>query len=267
MNENEEIKKKSLEKRSENQNNDFTESQSSIRSGQVPDEKVNSCKSNIPKPKLKKQQDKPKNIENEKKRDQKGKFTYIFWIVITISLLVAGSIFALNENIFHTKPTILTDENRKENHYTILVNQWNEAVIKSDLKDSFLLPRDDSQQVIDKLNNLLKAFSGNNNQTSDLAKFRNNKDTLYLPIHEYFTFIKKNKTLSIESLNRNLNEEEIIMELKKITHSNYIDNKMLLTVAYMNDFQIYFERNLNSFYHVGFTRNITEYQQYVDAIL
>lgn len=265
MSENEEMKKQNSEEKTKNQNNNFMETQSSINDGQVSDEKVSSSESN--RLKLEKPQDKQENRQREKKREKKGKFTYIFWIVVTIVLFVAGSIFALNDNIFHTKPTILTDENRKDNHYTILVSQWNEAVIKSDLKDSFLLPRDDSQQVIDKLNNLLKAFSGNNNQTSDLSKLRNNKDALYLPIHEYFNFIKKNKTLSIESLNTNSNEEEIIMELKKITHSNYINNKMLLTVAYMNDFQIYFERNLNSFYREGFTRNITEYQQYIDTIL
>ena len=66
-------------------------------------------------------------------------------------------------------------------------------------------------------------------------------------------------------IDNTMDEDEVVKKIKSITHHLSIDTNMILDVAYVNSFSIYFEHHLQQFYEKGFTRNITTYLQYSEV--
>lgn len=210
------------------------------------------------------QEKKPAN----RTRGSKKSAIIISFILLLLIFMGAGGVLIVGDHKFYFAETNQSSANGGsiDKDYNVFIDQWNEAVVKNDLNDNYLLPRDNNLLTIDRLNKLLSVFSEPSSQVDTLSKFTQDKDSLYLPVHKYLDYVAGHRSKKQINFSHDMIEEEIVKELKKITDSRYIDNKMLLVVAFMNDFQVYFERNLDSFYRAGFTRNITKYQQYIDAL-
>jgi hypothetical protein len=79
---------------------------------------------------------------------------------------------------------------------------------------------------------------------------------VFIPSTQYAKFIKENQLPYTISFDQSYTEDEIIQELKKVTHSKYIDSKMLKKIAYLHSFKLFFKDNKKNFYKQGFSRHL-----------
>ena len=137
-----------------------------------------------------------------------------------------------------------------KNDYAILIDQWNEAAIKSDLSQAYLLPRDNLEELPKKLNILLSVYSGK--KKSSVCQKKNINGKISIPLRDYCRFVSMKITEKQANFNLKMNEEAMISNIKTVANYPYIDKKLLSDIAYLNDFEIYFTRNLQKFYKKRF---------------
>jgi hypothetical protein len=151
------------------------------------------------------------------------------------------------------------------NNYSVLIDQWNEAVIKNNLNDKYLLPRDENNNVIiKKLNSLLSIYT-KNESSIEVCNIRRESSKIYLPLQDYCALFS-NKINNNIRLTKGMNEEDVILSIKSITKHLYINSEMLMEIAYLNDFEFYFNQNLYKFHQNGFSKNIKTYIQFQEII-
>jgi len=188
------------------------------------------------------------------------------WIVSISSLiLVAGGVIFTDRNYLHH--TISNSFNEEESRYDILISQWNESVIQAELDNHYLLPREDEIKTRDKLIELLDPYFEKSSKMECLERVELENISLEIPIHRYQEFVNKRETSQAISLDDNISEEAITKEIKRITSHRFVDSSMLLEIAYMNDFEIYFIKNLKSFYTLGLSRNVKKFDEYQKVYL
>ena len=187
------------------------------------------------------------------------KYVTVIAVILATALLYMGLENSKN-NI--NKNEIISDIN----DYSVLVDQWNEAAIKNNLSDKYILPRDNnSKNIVKKLNSVLSVYT-KDRQNSNLCINKKEDRKFYIPMQDYCQFIASKKSKKNIRLVANMDEEKMISMIKLITNHPYIDKKMLLDMAFLNSFEIYFNHNLEEFYKKGFSKNIKTYAAYLDMI-
>ena len=192
------------------------------------------------------------------------KQSYKKYATVIVAILVAAILYIGLDN---TKNNIDNNEIISDiNDYSLLVDQWNEATIKNNLSDKYILPRDNnSKNIVKKLNSILSVYAkGAENSNLCIKKKEDRK--FYIPVQDYCQFIASKKSKKNILLAAEMDEEKMISMIKLITHRPYIDKKMLLDIAFLNSFEIYFNHNLEEFYKKGFSKNIKTYVEYLDMI-
>ena len=201
------------------------------------------------------------NIKNKSNRkNEKRKYAYSIFSVLIICIgvcVVTGCFKSPKVQSVKIKKTHKQD-------YSILINQWNKAVISGDLSDDYLLSREDNNEVIQKLNSLLQPFNNTKKMKSYII---DSEKLLYIPNYKYVEFLKESIVNYSIDFDIKMDEESIINELKRITNSRYLDKDMLLKIAYLNSFELYFSKHVKEFYRDGFTRNIRKFGEYQRVIL
>ncbi len=187
------------------------------------------------------------------------KYVTVIAVILAAALLYMGLENSKN-NI--NKNEIISDIN----DYSILVDQWNEAAIKNNLSDKYILPRDNnSKNIVKKINSVLSIYA---KDVPNLNLCINKKEDrkFYIPVQDYCQFIAGKKSKKNIRLAAEMDEEKMMSMIKLITNHTYIDKKMLLDIAFLNSFEIYFNHNLEEFYKKGFSKNIKTYVVYLDMI-
>jgi hypothetical protein len=197
----------------------------------------------------------------EKKQSYKK---YVIVILATLSILATVLLYM---GLNNTENNIDKNEIISNiNDYSVLVDQWNEAAIKNNLSDKYILPRDNnSENIVKKLNSILSAYA-KDTQTLNLCTKKKDNHKFYIPVRDYCQFIASKKSKNNIYLTAEMDEERMISMIKSITNHPYINRKMLLDTAFLNSFEIYFNYNLEEFYKKGFSRNIKTYAVYLDMI-
>jgi len=154
----------------------------------------------------------------------------------------------------------------KKLSYDKLVSDWNKAVRNVDLNKSFTLSNQYNKDFFNKLNNIL-------NQTQNYKDFSkqnqcvlNSDKKIFIPSKQYAKFLEQSSLAYKVNFDTNNTEEDIIAELKKITHTKYISADMLKKIKYLHSFKLFFEDNKKKFYKQGFSKYIKSYEKYLESV-
>ncbi len=164
------------------------------------------------------------------------------------------------------EPSRPVAEITEKKDYTTLINQWNSAVLAADLNKSFELPRGDNRSIVKKLDSLFEqTIKTESFKKQNECVLKGNKK-IFIPSLEYMNFLKENRLQYPVHFTSEDSEDVIIQGLKKATGSKYIDYKMLNKVAYLNSFELFFEKNKKRFYKNGFSQHIKDFDTYQVAV-
>ena len=199
------------------------------------------------------------------KKESKNRLYVIFAIVLLACIAVCFLAGCFNIGA-QTPVSSKRVEKVQKHSYKILIDQWNEAVIAADLNRSFELPRDNTAALMTKLNTLLNETNHYKTYVEKNGCVMKSKSNTYIPSQMYADFLKENEIRQKINFTEKSSEDEIVKELKKILHSQYIDPEMLRKLAYLKDFKIFFEDNKKKFYKQGFSKYVTKFDTYMDAV-
>jgi len=203
--------------------------------------------------------------ENIDKTKKKPCFKYfVFTLFGGACLGICLFIGCFNGTNVETPHQAIQQAQKKD--YNVLINQWNAAVLTSDLNNSFELPRGDAQKLFLKLNYLLGHTKSYDNFLNQNQCVLNTSKKIFIPSSEYASFLQESEFKYKVNFTDKYSGDEIIQELKKVTNSKYIDYEMLNKVAYVNSFEIFFEKNKRKFYDDGFSKHIENFETYKKAV-
>jgi hypothetical protein len=197
----------------------------------------------------------------KEKFNLKTKIILIGSVLVGITVCIFTGCFAN-----HTEVQNILQKRVIKKDYSILVNEWNKEAIKVELSDDYLLPRDNPEKVITKLNNLIQNTKDYKNFSEKYKCVLSKKKVYYLPIKEYANYLQDNQIKKDIIFNKNEDEDKIIAELKKVFNSQFIDTKMLKKLAFLTDFKLYFNQNLTHFKKEGLPEKLQNYYEYMKFI-
>ncbi len=205
-------------------------------------------------------------IEKDSKPKKDSKLLLYSIILIVIGVILASA--CIFTNCFKTKEVQpITQRVVLENNYDYLIDNWNKSVTNTELSDYYLLPRDDNNQSLEKLNILLndiETVEGFEKKSQCVLKY--NSKSIFIPSFMYLDFLKEYANYNKVNFSTKDKEDDIITKVKKITKSKYFDNNVVEKVAYLHSFEIFFQKNKKQFYKKGFTENIKDYKIYEEAV-
>ena len=91
---------------------------------------------------------KHETFDDNKNRGFKKRSWFAIVLLFSVSLGIVFFYFVESKNL----STTIASPGQKD--YAILIDQWNEAVIKGGLRDEYLLPRSDNNRLIVQLKKL-----------------------------------------------------------------------------------------------------------------
>jgi hypothetical protein len=191
----------------------------------------------------------------------KTKIILIGSVLVGITVCIFTGCFAN-----HTEVQNISQKRVIKKDYSILVNEWNREAIKAELSDDYLLPRDNPEKVITKLNNLIQNTIDYKNFSEKYKCVLSKKKDYYLPIKEYANYLQDNQIKKDIIFNKNEDEDKIILELKHLFNSEFIDVNMIKRLAFLTDFKLYFNKNLNHFKKEGLPEKLQNYDEYMKFI-
>jgi hypothetical protein len=174
--------------------------------------------------------------------------------------MVVGGAVVVDRYYLHREVSAPFDAGKMK--YGVLAGQWNEAVIKNDLPDRYLLSRDDDRELIEKLRVLLRPYRVKNALLTCTGKHLDGSSTLEIPIVSYGRFVLGRTKGALPDLDESLSEEVLMERVKAITGRQYVDVNMLSEVASMNAFGYYFSKNIKRFHDAGLSRNVRDISDY-----
>lgn len=183
------------------------------------------------------------------------------YVIASVVIFAGALLYVWLDN---TKSNIVNNEIISDKHdYSILVSKWNEATIKNNLSNKYILPSDNNN-TLKKLNSILSVYA-ENKEYLKLCN-RSKKGKIYIPVEDYCAFIRSKKSEKKIQLVDSMDEAKIISIIKSVTGHPYIDNRMILDIVFLDSFEIYFNHNIEKFHANGFSKNITTYVEYVDML-
>jgi len=162
---------------------------------------------------------------------------------------------------------LATPTENKAKTYDVLTEDWNKAVYSLELGSKYeIKDRRDIIKLTKQLNNILNSTISAKSFQKQQSCALNNDSKIYLPSKLYLEYLKKNELHKNVYFTKDSSEDEIILELKKVTGSKYIGKDMLRKIASLSSFEYYFNLNKKRFYKKGFSKHIKNFKIYKEAL-